>query len=119
MYVYIPVYYVVITYNASIYIDIRYTTNVYRYHQPVVYMSSTPVHVDLLSFTYQRQIRQTGGTYVCMYVPLWVCKCVCTINVLCTIVHVCMYNTLVSSIYVTGPAKINHVSANYTELYFR
>ena len=24
---------------------------------------STPVHVDLLSFTYQRQIRQSGGTY--------------------------------------------------------
>ena len=24
-----------------------------------------------------------------------------------------------TQIYVTGPAKINHVSANYTELYFR
>ena len=24
-----------------------------------------------------------------------------------------------SAIYVTGPVKINHVSANYTELYFR
>ena len=57
-------------------IYVHSTTYVYRYHQPVVYMSSEPVHVDLLSFTYQRQIRQTGGTYVCSMYPCG-CACVC------------------------------------------
>ena len=39
-------------------------------------------------------------------VPLYVGRYVCDM-------YTCMF------IYVTGPVKINHVSANYTELYFR
>ena len=37
---------------------------------------STPVHVDLLSFTYQRQIRQSGGTYSYPYLQTHICICV-------------------------------------------
>ena len=46
-------------------------------------------------------------TMVCMYVCMHVCMYIHA--------YACMY----VRIYVTGPVKIDHVSANYTELYFR
>ena len=56
-------------------------------------MSSTPVHVDLLSYTNHPQIHQVGGTCVCVCVC--VSLCVRRFSPLClhtdlTIVCVCL-----------------------------
>ena len=47
---------------------------------------------------------QVGGTTVCIAIYTYMLRWV---------------GLLYALLYVTGPAKINHVSANYTELYYR
>ena len=54
--------------------------------------------------------------YVCVYVCVFVRDCLCVCVGVCVCVCVCVG---VQEYYVTGPTKIDHVSANYTELYFR
>ena len=54
--------------------------------------------------------------YVCMSV--YICMSVCVCMYVC--IYVCLpVRVYVLSVYMTGPTKIDHVSTNYTELYFR
>ena len=59
--------------------------------------------------------------YVCMYECMSVCLCMCVCACVCSDYIVSSYFSLhyqTITLNVTRPVIINHVSANYTELYF-
>ena len=67
-----------------------------------------------------------SGVYIRMCIHTYACTHVYVMNVilLCflyiyALPQYCMYVCIIySNVFVTGPTKIDHVSANYTELYF-
>ena len=53
----------------------------------------------------------------CLCVCVYICACACM--QICVCIHTLKsYYTAIHFLIVTGPAKIDHVTANYTELYF-
>ena len=53
---------------------------------------------------------------MCVRVHACVCVCVCMRAPMCGCV--CVFVCACVHLYMTEPAKINHMSTNYTELYF-
>ena len=54
--------------------------------------------------------------FVCMYVCIYICMYVCAYVCMYVCMYVRMYVCMYMHTHVTGPAIINYVSTNYTDL---